>query len=138
MTHEQKLDTLLSGLLSRIPTRTDNESNNDILTFDLLCSILLNEEEVPSWEVNFLQQTLIEDGNVSMVDAKGKMTPNITHKGIKFIQDGGYVKERIRKDEQDKLVKSSIESNLRSKWAMLISIISVLIALVSIIIQIAK
>lgn len=138
MTHEQKLDTLLTGLLSRIPTRTDNESNNDILTFDLLCSILLKEENVPMWEVNFLQRTLIEDGNIKMADTKGKMMPNITHKGIKFIQDGGYVKERKRKEEQDKLVKSSIESNLRSKWAMLISIISVLIAFVSIIIQIAK
>ena len=73
-----------------------------------------------------------------MTDAEGKMIPNITHKGIKFIQDGGYVKERKRKEEQDKLVKSSIESNLRSKWAMLISIISVLIALASIIIQITK
>lgn len=138
MTHEQKLDTLLTGLLSRIPTSTDNESDNDILTFDLLCSILLKEEDVPSWEVNFLQQTLLEDGNVKMTDAEGKMIPNITHKGIKFIQDGGYVKERKRKEEQDKLVKSSIESNLRSKWAMLISIISVLIALASIIIQITK
>ena len=41
MTHEQKFDMLLTGILSRIPTRTDNEPDSIILTIDLLCSIIL-------------------------------------------------------------------------------------------------
>ena len=108
MTHRQKLDILLNGLLSRVPMRYTAGTDNNILTFDYLCSILLKEEDVPSWEVKYLERTLIEDGFIEMVDAEGIMIPNITHKGIRYIQDGGSCKEDIRKREQDELVKSTI------------------------------
>ena len=136
MTHEQKLDTLLRGLLSRVPQRSANGSDYNILTFDYLCSILLKDEDVPSWEVKFLQRTLIEDGYIEMVDAEGVIIPNITHKGIRYIQDGGYFKEDIRKEEQDELVKSTIKSNNRSMLALIVSIIATIIALASFIYQI--
>ena len=136
MTHRQKLDILLNGLLSRVPMRFTAGTDNNILTFDYLCSILLKEEDVPSWEVKFLQRTLIEDGFIEMVDAEGIMIPNITHKGIRYIQDGGYCKEDIRKREQDELVKSTIQSNNRSMLALIVSIIATIIAFASFIYQI--
>ena len=136
MTYEQKLDTLLRGLLSRVPQRFINGSDNKILSFDYLCSILLKEEDAPSWEVKYLQRTLIEDGYIEMLDAEGVMIPNITLKGIRYIQDGGYSKEDIRKKEQEELVKSTIKSNNRSMLALIVSIIATIIALASFIYQI--
>lgn len=136
MTHRQKLDILLNGLLSRVPMRYTAGTDNNILTFDYLCSILLKEEDVPSWEVKYLQRTLIEDSFIEMVDAEGIMIPNITHKGIRYIQDGGYCKEDIRKREHDELVKSTIQSNNRSMLALIVSIIATIIALASFIYQI--
>lgn len=136
MTYEQKLDTLLRGLLSRVPQRFINGSDNKILSFDYLCSILLKDEDMPSWEVEFLNRTLIEDGYIEMVDADGVLIPNITHKGIKFIQDGGYSKADLRQKQQDELVRSTIKSNNRSMLALIVSIVATIIALASFIYQI--
>ena len=136
MTYEQKLDTLLRGLLSRVPQRFINGSDNKILPFDYLCSILLKDEDMPSWEVEFLNRALIEDGYIEMVDADGVLIPNITHKGIKFIQDGGYSKADLRQKQQDELVRSTIKSNNRSMLALIVSIVATIIALASFIYQI--
>lgn len=136
MTYEQKLDTLLRGLLSRVPQRFINGSDNKILSFDYLCSILLKDEDMPSWEVEFLNRALIEDGYIEMVDADGVLIPNITHKGIKFIQDGGYSKADLRQKQQDELVRSTIKSNNRSMLALIVSIVATIIALASFIYQI--
>lgn len=136
MTYEQKLDTLLRGLLSRVPQRFIIGSDNKILSFDYLCSILLKDEDMPSWEVEFLNRTLIEDGYIEMVDADGVLIPNITHKGIKFIQDGGYSKADLRQKQQDELVRSTIKSNNRSMLALIVSIVATIIALASFIYQI--
>ena len=136
MTHRQKLDILLNGLLSRVLMSYKSGKDYNILTFDYLCSILLKEEDVPSWEVEYLQRTLIEDGYIEMLDAEGVMIPNITHKGIRYIQDGGYSKEDIRKKEQEELVKSTIKSNNRSMLALIVSIIATIIALASFVYQI--
>lgn len=136
MTHRQKLDMLLNGLLSRVPMRYTAGKDNNILTFDYLCSILLKDEDMPSWEVEFLNRTLIEDGYIEMVDADGVLIPNITHKGIKFIQDGGYSKADLRQKQQDELVRSTIKSNNRSMLALIVSIVATIIALASFIYQI--
>lgn len=136
MTYEQKLDTLLRGLLSRVPQRFINGSDNKILSFDYLCSILLKDEDMPSWEVEFLNRALIEDGYIEMVDDDGVLIPNITHKGIKFIQDGGYSKADLRQKQQDELVRSTIKSNNRSMLALIVSIVATIIALASFIYQI--
>lgn len=135
MTHNEKLDVILNGLLSCVPMRYTAGKDNNILTFDYLCSILLKEEDVPLWEVKFLQRTLIEDGFIEMVDAEGVMIPNITHKGIRYIQDGGYSKEDRRKKEQEELVKSTIKSNNRSMLALIVSIIATIIAFASFVYQ---
>ena len=137
MTHKQKLDHVLYGLLSRIPICYSSGADYKILTFEYICSALFKDENIPEWEVRYLQHRLIEDKYIEMVEVEGTIIPIITDKGIRFIQDGGYCKEEKRKEEQDKLVKSSIESNLRSKWAIIISIISALTAIASFVFQIA-
>ena len=134
MTHYEKLDMLLNALLSRVIHRNTNGSDYSILTFEFLCSNLFKDEDVNAWEVKYLQDRLIGDGYVEMIEKDNVLIPNITQKGIKFIQDGGYKKEQERKNMQDELVKTSIESNKRSKWAFVVSIASFLVALAALII----
>lgn len=136
MTHNQKLDMILNGLLSRVPHRNANGSDYGVLTFDFLCAALFKDEEVSSWEVKFLQDRLIGDEYVEMIPVNEVQIPNITQKGIKFIQNGGYQKERERLDLQDENVRTTIESNKRSKSALVVSLISIGLSLIAIIVQI--
>ena len=134
MTQRQKLDKILYGLMSRLPKRYEDGTDYKILTFEYLCSVLLKEENMEPWEVNSLKDFLIEDGYIEMVDAEGSLIPNITHKGKKFLLDGGYEKEQERQNLQDELVKTNINSNNRSKWALWVSVIALLVSIVAIII----
>lgn len=138
MTHYEKLDMLLNGLLSRVIHRNTHGGDYSILTFEFLCSNLFEDEDITAWEVRFLQDRLVGDGYVEMLEEDNVLIPNITQKGIKFIQDGGYKKEQERKDMQDELVKTSIESNKRSKQAVLIASISLVVAILALVFQIIK
>ena len=120
--------------MSRLPKRYEDGTDYKILTFEYLCSVLLKEENMEPWEVNSLKDFLIEDGYIEMVDAEGSLIPNITHKGKKFLLDGGYEKEQERQNLQDELVKTNINSNNRSKWALWVSVIALLVSIVAIII----
>ena len=135
MTQRQKLDKILYGLMSRLPKRYEDGTDYKILTFEYLCSVLLKEENMEPWEINSLKDFLIEDGYIEMVDAEGSLIPNITHKGKKFLLDGGYEKEQKRKDLQDENVETGIKSNKRSKWALWVSVAALIASIVAIIIK---
>ena len=135
MTQRQKLDKILYGLMSRLPKRYEDGTDYKILTFEYLCSVLLKEENMEPWEINSLKDFLIEDGYIEMVDAEGSLIPNITHKGKKFLLDGGYEKEQQRKELQDELVETGVKSNKRSKWALWVSIAALIVSIVAIIIK---
>lgn len=130
MTHYEKLDMILNGLLFA----STQPRGNNVLTFEFFCSTLLKNEDVTKWESDFIQERLIKDGYIKLIEKNSVAIPEITHEGIKFIQDGGYKKEQERKNMQDELVKTSIESNKRSKWAFVVSIASFLVALAALII----
>lgn len=136
MTQREKLDKILNGLMSRLPKRYETGTDNKILTFDFLCSVLFKDEMMEPWEVANLKDVLIQDGYIEMIDVEGTSIPNITHTGKKFILDGGYKKEQERKIKQDELVKTSIESNKRSKLAVWIASISLVVAILALVFQI--
>ena len=138
MTHYEKLDMLLNALLSRVIHRNTHGSDYSILTFEFLCSNLFKDEDVKAWEVKYLQDRLIGDEYVEMIEEDNVLIPNITQKGIKFIQDGGYKNEQERKNKQDELVKTSIESNKRSKLAIWIASFSLVVAILALVFQIIK
>lgn len=135
MTQRQKLDKILYGLMSRLPKRYEDGADYKILTFEYLCSVLLKEENMEPWEINSLKDFLIEDGYIEMVDAEGSLIPNITHKGKKFLLDGGYEKEQKRKELQDELVETGVKSNKRSKWALWVSVAALIVSIIAIIIR---
>lgn len=93
MTQREKLDKILNGLMSRLPKRYETGTDNKILTFDFLCSVLFKDEMMEPWEVANLKDVLIQDGYIEMIDVEGTSIPNITHTGKKLILDGGYKKK---------------------------------------------
>lgn len=136
MMQREKLDTILNGLMSRLPKRYETGTDYKILTFEFLCSILFKDENMEPWEVANLKDVLIQDGYIEMIDVEGTSIPNITHTGKKFILDGGYKKEQERSNKQDELVDTSIKSNKRSKTAVWIASISLVVAILALVFQI--
>jgi len=134
MTHYQKLDMILNVLLSRVPFRNTNTDYESNLTMEFLCTRLFANENLTDWEIKFLQDRLIDDKYIEMITVDNVLIPNITQKGIKFIQNGGYKKERERMEMQDEMVLTTIESNKRSKSAIIISILSLVLSAAAIII----
>lgn len=136
MTHYEKLDMLLNGLLSRVMHRNTYGSDYSILTFEFLCSNMFKDENVTPWEVQYLQDRLIEDEYVEMIEMDNVLIPNITQKGIKFIQNGGYGKEKERIKMQDEMTRTTIESNNRSKQALTLSYISMFISFAALVLSV--
>ena len=134
MTQRQKLDVILTGLMSRLPMRYEHGADYKILTFEFLCSVLFKDDKAELWEMEYLKDFLINDGYIKMIDVNGTSIPDLTHKGKKFILDGGYVKEHNSKNLQEELIKTTINSNNRSKWALLASIASFVVAFAALII----
>lgn len=135
MTHDQKLNYILNVLLSRLPKRLENGVDDKRLTFEFLCNALFKDENMPNWEVMFLRNTLQNDGYMEFLSYDGVELPIITHNGIKFIQNGGYEKEKENKKAQEELINTTIKNNKRSLWALVISVISLGITIFSIFIK---
>jgi len=58
-THDEKLDKILYGLLSRIFTKIRNNGEDDKrLTMDLICKALFKGGGHENWETEFLQRRL--------------------------------------------------------------------------------
>ena len=121
MTNAEKLNAILYALLNEVR----NEKPNPKLTFEFICLTLCEVKE--NWEINFLRNTLIEDEYISM-SSMLNVLPKITHKGIKFIQQGGYKKENENRDLDNKIKVETLKNLNRSKTALIISAISVIIS----------
>lgn len=133
MTQRQKLDKILYGLMYHQFKRYEDDTDYSILTFEYICSVLLKDDDIEPWEIAYYKDFLIKDGYVEIVDNAGCSIPNITHKGKKFILDGGYQKDFERNNLQEELIKTTIKSNNRSKWALITSIIAIIVTIAAII-----
>jgi hypothetical protein len=94
MTHYQKLDRILNGLLSRKLKRLAENTDDKRLTFDFLCNVLLKDEDVDTGEKEFIKDRLMFDGYITFITVDEIELPDITQAGIKFLQQGGYVKRQ--------------------------------------------
>jgi hypothetical protein len=131
MTHNEKLDKLLNGLLSRIPIKIKKQGRDDErLTFDFLCNVLFQEGHEP-WETEYIKRRLLADGLIQFYLMDGKEYPEITDKGIKFIIDGGYKQENITKKLENELRIYQLKALRKSNIALYISAISLILAAIS-------
>ncbi len=136
MTHDAKLDAILNGLLSRVPVRIKNDKKDDTrLTMDFICNALFQKEGHENWETEFLERRLLSDGFIQFIEVDGVTLPEITELGIKYIQNGGYKRERSNRSIDEELKKENLKNAKRSWVALTISIISLAIAVANILID---
>lgn len=131
MTHDQKLDQILRALHSRMPVRMEPGKDDDRLNFEFICKALFVDEDHEAWETEYLKRRLIDDGYLSFVNYCDVQLPEITNKGIKFIQRGGYVKERELTELNEELLLQNLRNAKRSWIAIVIAIISLLITILT-------
>lgn len=133
MTHDEKLDKILYGLLSRISTKIRNNGEDDKrLTMDFICKTLFKEEGHEDWETEFLQRRLLSDGLIEFKRKEDLDLPEITDLGIKYIQNGGYTRERSNKKIEEDLKIQSLKNAKKSWIAIVISAISLILTAINI------
>lgn len=136
MTHDEKLDKILNALMSRISTRIKNNGEDDKrLTMDFICNALFQKEGHENWETEFLERRLLSDGLIQYIEVENVMLPELSDLGIKYIQNGGYKRERSNRHIEEELKKENLKNAKRSWIALLISIISLVTAIVKILID---
>ena len=136
MTYDAKLDANLNGLLSRVPIRINNDKKDDTrLTMDFICNTLFQKEGHENWETEFLERRLLSDGFIQFIEVDSVTLPEITDLGIRYIQNGGYKRERSNRSIDEELKKENLKNAKRSWIALTISIISLAIAMAKILID---
>lgn len=121
MTHSEKLNAILYLLLNEVTKSKPNPQ----LTFEFICKKVCEVSE--DWEINFLRNTLIDDGFI-FVNPIVYELPKITPKGIKFIQIGGY-KLELENRELEKNIKIETLKNLKqSKLSLILGAIAIIIS----------
>ncbi len=139
MTHNEKLDAILNGLLSRVPVRIKNDRKDDTrLTMDFICKALFQKEGHEDWETEFLERRMLSDGFIQFIEVENVKLPEITDLGIKYIQNGGYRREYSIRSIDEELKKENLKNAKRSWVALLISIISLVIAITKFLIDYFK
>ena len=114
-----------------MPVRMETGKDDDRLNFEFICKALFVGEDHDAWETEYLKRRLIDDGYLNFVNYRDVQLPEITNKGIKFIQRGGYVKEKELTELNEELLILNLKNAKRSWIAIVISIISVLITILS-------
>ena len=131
MTHQKKLNSILNVLLDTHQKRLNKQQIDSRLNFSFICKVVT--EVTDDWEVEFLKQRLLSDGYMTMGDFGNVEPPNITQEGIKFIQQGGYVKEMLNQEIEQKIRVETFKKFQYDKWAFLIAILSLITALIALI-----
>ena len=121
MTNPEKLNAILYVLLNEVT----KDNINPKLNFDFICRNVAEVKE--EWEINFLRN-LLKDDEYIFLNPMIDVPPKITHKGIKFIQSGGYKKEVENRDLERKIKIETLKSLKRSKGAFIIACISVILS----------
>lgn len=139
MTHDEKLDRILNGLLSRTRKRIENKGVDDErLTMEFICNTLFEKKDHEAWETEFLKRRLLSDGLIELKSFGDNELPEITDLGIKFIQNGGYKKERFDKSVESELRVQNLKNAKRSRIALFISILSLLLSAIYTIVSVLK
>lgn len=127
MTHDEKLNSILYKYLYAEKFRLENNPEYLKFTFDFI--IKSQKDNTEKWEKEFLKERLFEDGYLKE-NGQGRGEPYIlTHAGKKFIQAGGYLKERERENIHDEIQKDTLITNKFSRRNSRLNIILLIIGI---------
>ena len=100
-----------------------------------ICNGLLQKAGRENGETKIQEKRLLSDGLIQYIEVEDVMLPELTDLGIKYIQNGGYKRERSNRDIEEELKKENLKNAKRSWIALLISIISLVAAIAKILID---
>ena len=122
MIHAEKLNAILHIFIGE----KSKEIPTPNLSVKLICEKVLKINE--KWEIDFLTNILFDDEY--LVKNIYNLNTEITHKGIKFVQSGAYKNEFETRELESKIKVETLKNLKRSKIAIYISAISLLISII--------
>jgi len=125
MTHHEKLNAILHVLLWR-GQKGEFRQSSKLVTFHFICKTVAEVTE--EWEFSFLQKILLGDGYMIMVQEKNEELPEITHAGIKFIQNGGYTQAKKDTEIEREIKQKTLKKFRYDKLAFWISVLTFFVA----------
>lgn len=134
------LDTILTGFFVLRLNLSSVEQMTVGKDFNVICEDL--NLSLTSTESNFLRETLLSDGYIEPIDPRIPFVLRISSSGVRFVSQGGYVKELENRRKQEeaervemRLKQTSISSNLWNRvgviLGLLISIASLAISIIA-------
>lgn len=130
MTRSENLNNILYGLFEVHRKRQAKEKLDPRLTFAFIAKAV--NKDIEEWEINYLKETLINDGYIKMGEFGLGEPPQILQAGINFIIAGGYTQKDEELQTERLIKKETLVKFKYDKWSFLISIISLIIALIAI------
>ncbi len=125
MTHFEKLNSILHVLLATESNLFAGKRLHGVLTLEFICYKVAQASDEK--EVQFLSKRLLSDEYVQIDLVDNWQKPSLTPSGIKFIQAGGYVREQKERELDLQLRQQNLESQKRSKSALVISIVAIVV-----------
>lgn len=137
MTRNQKLDQILRILKWRLYKKHQDDPSVRKMTIDLILTSSCVEKD--DAETKYLIGILEGDGFI-IKDKNGEGNLyDITREGERFIDVvGGYEKQQIEIENKRIIDKLTIKSLKRSKWALWVSIIAILVSIATFLYQVFR
>lgn len=126
MTNNELLDKILYAYLHGLKLKLDKDPKYSRLTFKLVVKAF--DKEIEEWHIDFLRKQLFDDGLLECGKYGDGEPYELTPKGIKAAQNGGWYRNSAEERQSDKEIKSETLSNFkRSKTSLIISIFAIII-----------
>lgn len=125
MTLYEKLDAILNGYLGWHVLKLKGDPRYKNMTFSLAVKTLCPDTK--EWEKTYLRDRLINDGYLQPISHKNFELLELTPEGVKFRLENGYVASQDEKKKDRKIKDETLKGLKRSKWALIISIVAIII-----------
>ncbi|MBB2950753.1 hypothetical protein [Sphingobacterium sp. JUb56] len=126
MNNNQILDSILHSYLFGQKMKLENDPRYLKMTFDFIFNTQTKREETESWQMEFLKQTLLNDGFIKLPES-GIEPYELTPTGIKAAQVGWYKKNERDVETEKQLNLLTVADLKRSKATLAIAILALII-----------
>ncbi len=126
MTNNQILDAILHCYLFAQKMKLENNAKYSKMTFEFIFNAQTKDQAVESWQMEFLKQTLINDGFIKLPET-GVEPFELTPSGVKAAQLGWYKKNERDLETEIQINSLTIKDLKRSKTSLTIALLAVII-----------
>lgn len=126
MTNNQILDAILHCYLFAQKMKLENNAKYSKMTFEFIFNAQTKDQAVESWQMEFLKQTLINDGFIKLPET-GVEPFELTPSGVKAAQLGWYKKNERDLETEIQINSLTIKDLKRSKTSLTIAVLALII-----------